>query len=112
MTLFVAIGRASHHHAETLGGFASTVWPFAVGLGTGWIVAARRPLSLLWAGLIVCLVTVAVGMVLRVIAGQGTAGPFILVAVGFLGSVMVAGRALTRWAVRRTRLKASASPSE
>ena len=98
VALFVAIGRASHHHAETVGGFMSTLWPFAVGLAAGWVVAARHQPWRLSAGLIVCVVTVAVGMVLRVIAGQGTAVAFILVAVGFLGLVMAAGRTLVGWA--------------
>lgn len=96
--LFVAIGRSSHHHPETVGGFLSTAWPFAVGVGVGWIVSARCPLWLPRAGLIVCLATVAVGMILRVVAGQGTAWAFILVALAFLGAVMVIGRTLAVWA--------------
>ncbi|MST33908.1 DUF3054 family protein, partial [Acidimicrobiaceae bacterium USS-CC1] len=35
---FVAIGRASHHHAESVGGFLGTFWPFAAGLVAGWLV--------------------------------------------------------------------------
>lgn len=101
VVLFVAIGRASHHHAQTVGGFVSTAWPFAVGVGAGWIASLRsapwRPRT----GLVVCVTTVAVGMALRVLAGQGTAPAFILVALAFLGAVMVAGRALALRAVRR-----------
>jgi hypothetical protein len=98
--LFVVIGRSSHHHAETLGGFVSTAWPFMVGLATGWLVVGpRRPASIR-SGAVVCVLTVAVGMILRVVAGQGTAVAFIIVALGFLGASMVAGRWVL-WSVRR-----------
>ena len=35
--LFVAIGRHAHKDGSSLGGMASTAWPFAVGLLSGWI---------------------------------------------------------------------------
>jgi len=92
--LFVAIGRASHHHAQTVGGFVSTAWPFSVGLAAGWLVAGRRSPASPRGGALVCVCTVAVGMVLRVIAGQGTAVAFIIVALVFLGATMVGGRVL------------------
>jgi Protein of unknown function (DUF3054) len=92
VVLFVAIGRASHHHAETPAGFVSTAWPFAVGLGAGWLATARYGPGAPRCGLVVCAVTVAVGMTLRVVAGQGTAVAFILVALAFLGAIMVGGR--------------------
>jgi hypothetical protein len=94
VVLFVVIGRASHHHAETSRGFMSTGWPFAIGLASGWLaVKRRRPLPLL-TGLVVCLATVAVGMALRVVAGQGTAVAFVAVGLLFLGSIMIGGRLL------------------
>ncbi len=91
---FVAIGRASHHHSETVGGFVSTLWPFAAGVAVGWVLSARRPLWRLPAGITICLATVAVGMALRVVSGQGTALAFVVVALIFLGAVMLLGRAL------------------
>lgn len=100
--LFVGIGRSNHHHLVNLSGMASTTWPFAVGLGVGWlIVLARHQRGVsLSAGVEVWIATVAVGMILRVIAGQGTAFAFTLVALGFLGALMLgfrlADRALTR----------------
>lgn len=103
VTLFVSIGRSAHRHGLSPTGFASTAWPFAVGLATGWAVTGRRrsrPLSVR-AGAAVCGTTVAVGMVLRVVAGQGTAASFVAVSVGFLGSLMVGGRLLVRAAARR-----------
>ncbi len=44
--------------------------------------------------------TVAVGMVLRVLAGQGTAFSFIVVALIFLGLFLLGWRLAARWAPR------------
>lgn len=101
LVLFVVIGRGSHHHGETVAGFLSTVWPFAVALGAAWVAAARRPPVAITTGALVALVTVAVGMVLRVMAGQGTAAAFVGVALGFNGLLMVGGRLAVRALVRR-----------
>ncbi len=84
--VFVVIGRHSHHHGETLGGILSTWWPFAVGVLGAWTVLGllHRTGMSLKDGAIVVVVTVALGMVLRVLAGQGTAPAFIGVACAFL----------------------------
>lgn len=99
--LFVAIGRASHHHASTVGGFVSTLWPFAVGLVAGWAATRGRRPAAKSTGASVAALTVALGMILRVLAGQGTAAAFILVALAFLGTCMVAGRLLAGALVAR-----------
>ncbi len=91
---FVGIGRVAHDHGISLAGMASTTWPFGLGLLAGWALVARlhrallRPLS----GEIVVMTTVALGMVLRVIAGQGTAPAFIVVAWAFLTLFIVGWR--------------------
>lgn len=107
LVLFVAIGRASHHDGETVGGFLSTVWPFAVGTAVGWAVTARRAAASLRTGALVCVATVAIGMGLRVVAGQGTAAAFVVVATGFLGLCMVGGRAGLQLVRRRARSASS-----
>jgi Protein of unknown function (DUF3054) len=85
--LFVAIGRANHHDGGGVAGFGETLWPFAAGLAIGLLATRfwRRPTALLPTGVGVWLGTVAGGMILRVLAGQGTAFAFILVALAFLG---------------------------
>jgi Protein of unknown function (DUF3054) len=92
--VFVAIGRASHHDGESIGGLASTAWPFLAGLAAGWLAtrAWRQPAAIVPAGLGAWLGTVAVGMLLRVVAGQGTALAFIAVALAFLGLFLLGWR--------------------
>ena len=101
--VFVIIGRDSHAKGETLAGIASTSWPFLCGLAVGWAAARawRRPLALRPAGLAVWLSTVVVGMILRVVSGQGTAAAFIGVALAFLGLFLLGWRLIARFATRR-----------
>ena len=95
---FVAIGRSAHDKGLTLGGFDSTAWPFAIGLAAGWLLAerCRGQVSSPYAGGVVVVATVVVGMALRVLSGQGTAVAFVLVAVAFLGLGMVGWRLVYR----------------
>jgi FtsH-binding integral membrane protein len=92
--LFVAIGRANHHDGGGLAGLWGTLWPFAAGLAIGLLATRfwRRPTALLPTGVGVWLSTVAAGMILRVLAGQGTAFTFVLVALGFLGLSLLGWR--------------------
>ncbi|WP_378734795.1 DUF3054 domain-containing protein [Nocardia brasiliensis] len=105
--LFCAIGRRSHDEA-VLAGLLRTLWPFAIGLAIGWIVAvaaasrvfgdagrdARFDGTALWpTGILVWLGTLCGGMVLRVISGQGTAFSFVLVAAGVLALFLLGWRA-------------------
>ena len=100
--IFVIIGRATHTKGETFAGIASTSWPFLCGLAVGWAAsrAWRRPLTLRPAGLAIWLCTVALGMVLRVVSGQGTAVGFIIVALAFLGLFLLGWRVLGRLLTR------------
>jgi hypothetical protein len=108
--VFVAIGRATHHDGETVAGLASTSWPFLAGLAAGLAVtrAWRRPAAIVPAGLGAWLGAAAAGMLLRVVAGQGTAPAFIAVALAFLGLFLLGWRAAAagwRW------LRAGRSPA-
>jgi hypothetical protein len=100
--LFVVIGRASHTKGESLAGIASTSWPFLCGLAAGWAAsrAWRRPLALRPAGLAAWLGAVALGMILRVVSGQGTAVAFIIVALAFLGLFLLGWRVVARLVAR------------
>jgi hypothetical protein len=100
---FTVIGRASHAEADGVAGQARTAWPFLAGLAVG--VAAsrawRRPRSVTGAGIPAWLATVAVGMLLRVVSGQGTAVAFIAVALIFLGVTMLGWRLVAQRAAGR-----------
>ena len=93
---FVVIGRASHHHGETVTGVVSTAWPFVLGLGAGWLVVAVRGRTGVRVvdGALVLVTMVVVGMTLRVLVGQGTAAAFVAVTLAFNGLFMLGARAL------------------
>jgi hypothetical protein len=95
---FVLIGRASHGEAASITGLARTAWPFLAGLAVGLAGtrAWRRPAAIVPTGIGAWLATVGVGMVLRVVSGQGTAAAFVLVALAFLGLFMLGWRVLAR----------------
>lgn len=91
--VFAAIGRASHSEA-LLSGLLRTAWPFLAGLAVGWLVVrlTSLPGAGLRAGLIVWICTVAGGMLLRALTGQGTAASFIVVASIVLGTFLMGWR--------------------
>lgn len=109
VVLFVVVGRASHRGDESTEeskGLASTLWPFATGTAAGWGLVAARPRTRrapasAESGAVVCASTVAVGMGLRVLAGQGTSASFAGVSTAFLATVMLGGRAVLRALTRQ-----------
>jgi hypothetical protein len=107
--VFVAIGRSSHRESASLVGFLDTAWPFVVGLAVGWIAlrAWRRPTALVWTGWGVWAITVALGIALRSVSGQGIAVSFIVVTAIVLAVFLLGWRAL----VFRTRRYRSAASS-
>jgi hypothetical protein len=94
--VFVLIGRHTHHDGESLAGIWHTAWPFLAGLAIGLAGARywRRPLAIVPAGLGAWVGAAGAGMAIRVLAGQGTAAAFIVVACAFLALFLVGWRAL------------------
>ena len=107
VVVFAAIGRATHD-GDVLGpfgsGLATTAWPFVAALLVGWLVtrAWRRPTAVVRTGLPVWAITVALGMVLRALSGQGVAVAFIIVATLTLALLLLGWRGIARLARRRT----------
>ena len=105
VTVFAAIGRATHE-GDPFGpggsGLAQTAWPFLVSLLAGWLIALawRRPAAVVRTGVPVWAVTVAGGMLLRAVSGQGTAVAFIIVATGTLLAFLVGWRAIAAGVAR------------
>lgn len=94
--VFVTIGRHTHKDGNTVSGTFTTLWPFAVGLLIGWLLVSRthRIATTKTSGLIIALSAVLVGMILRVISGEGIALAFVIVATAFLSFCLVGWRAL------------------
>jgi hypothetical protein len=93
---FVAIGRQTHRDGDSLAGIWHTAWPFLSGLAVGLVLARawRRPRSLRPAGVGAWLGAAGVGMLVRVLAGQGTAAAFVAVAFAFLALFVLGWRVL------------------
>ncbi|MDQ1177580.1 MULTISPECIES: DUF3054 domain-containing protein [unclassified Microbacterium] len=108
VVVFAAIGRATHD-GDVLGpagsGLATTAWPFVVALLVGWLVtrAWRRPAAIAKTGLPVWAITVALGMVLRALSGQGVAVAFVVVATITLAVMLLGWRGIARLASRSRR---------
>ncbi|WP_394770432.1 DUF3054 domain-containing protein [Lacisediminihabitans sp.] len=99
--VFVLIGRASHN--EGILGTLNTLWPFVAGLAVGWVAtrAWRDPLSIAWIGVGVWVSTVIVGMLLRVLSGQGVQTSFVVVATIVLGVFLLGWRWIAVIVLRR-----------
>lgn len=97
---FTVVGRASHDEGPA--GLLMTAWPFIGGLAIGWLLmrAWRHPRRIVWTGIGIWIATVAGGMLLRVISGQGTAFAFIIVATLVLGVALIGWRAIAKFVVR------------
>lgn len=101
---FVVIGRRSHAEGLDLPGLLGTLWPFVVGAVVGWVSVAgvRWPLSAVRSGAVVWVSTAVIGVLLRVVAGQGVQLSFVVVTTVVLGVFLVGWRAVLAL-VRRVR---------
>lgn len=101
--VFVLIGRASHKEDLSILGVLTTLWPFLVGLVVGHIVmrAWRAPLRVVWTGIGIWIATVLVGMLLRLVSGQGVTFSFVVVATIVLGVFLLGWRAIALLVTRR-----------
>lgn len=104
--IFAALGRNSHTLGLSFGGILETAWPFLAGLAISWVVSLswRSPVAPIRAGLPLWIGTVVIGLGLRALTGGGTALPFVLVATGTIGVLLVGWRALSA-AIRTGKTK-------
>ncbi|MFV0432854.1 MAG: DUF3054 domain-containing protein [Leucobacter sp.] len=96
VVLFAGLGRSTHERDATVFGLFETAWPFLVGLLLvwGWGLVWKRPTAILHSGVPVWIGTVALGMGLRLLSGQGAAFPFVVVAVITLGVFLLGWRGI------------------
>lgn len=100
---FVLIGRGNHDEGFALGGTLTTLAPFLAALAAGWVAtrAWRHPSRPVWTGVGIWVVTVAGGMLLRAVTGQGTALSFVVVATIVLGLFLLGWRLVAAFVARR-----------
>jgi hypothetical protein len=120
VVLFVAIGRRSHGEDEALAGFLTTLWPFIAGAALGWLLvgvsaaASRgradaprlRPFAVVPTGLVVWASAVVVGLLLRIVSGQGVQLSFAIVTTLVLAAFLLGWRGVALL-VRRVRSRRS-----
>lgn len=101
--LFLFLGRRSHDAPPSLEGYLSSLWPFLLALALGWIItnATAHPLRIS-TGVGISLTTIAAGMTVRALSGQGIHISFVLVASGVLLVFLVGWRIIAH-AVNRSR---------
>jgi len=104
LVVFVLVGRRSHDEGSGLAGFVRVWWPFAVALVVATLVSGvwRAPLE--WRRAIATwLVTVALGMALRIVVqGRDFKPTFVIVTTVFVGAGMLGWRAVARRATTRS----------
>lgn len=112
MLAFVLIGRRSHTEALAFLGVLGTAGPFLAGLVAGWLLARgwRSPRDIRYSGLVIWVTTVAVGMLLRAVTGEGVPLGFVIVTAVVLGILLLGWRAIAGIVVR-VRRRSTASPS-
>lgn len=100
--VFCALGRRSHDEGLSLGGVATTAWPFLIGTILGWALSRgwRRPTAVASTGVIVWLSTVVVGMLLRKATSAGVAASFVVVASTVTALLLLGWRVAARFGMR------------
>lgn len=87
VSLFALLGRGAHNESLDFAGWLHTASPFLLALTVGWIVALAlnaNPTRVGPLSGVICAITLALGLVIRVLGGQTAAIPFILVAATVL----------------------------
>jgi hypothetical protein len=98
LVVFVVVGRRSHHEDAGTAGFLRVWWPFVAGLAVAWLVTGLHRAPLAWGRAVAAwLVTVAVGMTLRIVVeDRSFKVAFTVVTLLFVGAGMLGWRAVAR----------------
>jgi len=106
--VFALIGRSSHGEASSLVGLWTTAYPFLAGWAIAYVTSGAwaRPLRFWPTGVVAWILTVFVGMAIRVATGQGVVDgnplpiSFVIVATIVLGVFLLGWRAIARGVLR------------
>jgi hypothetical protein len=117
IVVFALIGRLSHGEGLTPATLWITAYPFLAGWAIAYVTSGAwaRPLALWPTGVLAWILTVFVGMMLRVATGQGVVDgnplpiSFVIVATIVLGLFLVGWRAIVRPIVRRRTAEPAAT---
>lgn len=99
VALFVFLAKGLQDGNATFAATLGAMWPFFLGLIAGWIatVAWTRPRAIIWPGVPIWMMTVAVGMLVRISFEEvGVELGLITGAAIFLGISVVGWRVLAR----------------
>ncbi len=95
IVLFAILGRRNHDEGSSIAGVLEVAWPFVAGWTIAWFATRldRRPRAAV-AALGALVVAIPIALLLRVATDRGIAPAFIVVAIVFLGLVLVGRRVL------------------
>ncbi|MER2137205.1 MAG: DUF3054 domain-containing protein [Arthrobacter sp.] len=101
--VFAALGRDTHAHGVDPAGVLLTAAPFLAAALAGWALLRlrHRPASVWPHGIVLWLLTAGGGLLLRALAGGGTALSFQLVTFGVLGVFLLLPRLVLSPVMRR-----------
>lgn len=96
VALFTIVGHYTHAQNLDVSGIIDTAWPFLAGLLAAWLLNGvwTAPLAPLRTGTGVWATTVLLGLVIRAVNGDGTAGPFVVVAASLNFLTLVGWRVI------------------
>lgn len=102
--VFALSGRRSHAETLSVAGVLETAWPFLVALAAGWLICRTwaHPVQLLPRGIYLWLITLILGMALRLASGATAAIPFVVVATLVLALFLLGHRILATLVLRRS----------
>lgn len=109
IVVFALIGRSSHGETNSLGALWTTAYPFLAGWAIAYVTSGAwaRPLRTWPTGVVAWILTVFVGMAIRVATGQGVVDgnplplSFVIVATVVLGVFLLGWRAIARFVLQR-----------
>ncbi|MFJ3384262.1 MULTISPECIES: DUF3054 domain-containing protein [unclassified Curtobacterium] len=117
IVVFALIGRSSHGETNSVGALWTTAYPFLAGWAIAYVTSGAwaRPLKTWPTGIVAWILTVFVGMAIRVATGQGVVDgnplpiSFLIVATIVLGVFLLGWRLIARGVLRAVAARSGTS---